>query len=234
MKIIPLVPGVYQLSFGFVNAFLIDDGGLTLIDTGVVGSAPAIFQALGEISRRPDEIRQVILTHLHADHVGSARAVKEASGAKVYMHPLDTQDYQQGRWMRPRPEAHGLINRLVVGALSGQDKLMTTETTLIDGELNDGQTLPFTGGLQVIYTPGHTAGHVVLLWPKEGNVLFGGDACGNFFSLKPSMLYEDFSEGMRSLAKIASLKFDTACLSHGRVIHGRADEKFRQKWELTN
>lgn len=234
MKMIPLVPGVYQLSFGFVNAFLIDDDGLTLIDTGVVGSAPAIIQALGEIGRQPDEIRQVILTHLHADHVGSARAIKEASGAKVYMHPLDAQDYMQGRWMRPRPEARGFINRLVVGAITGRDKLMTAEVTLIDGELSDGQTLPFAGGLKVIHTPGHTAGHVVLLWPKEGGVLFGGDACGNLFSLKPSMLYEDFTQGMRSLAKIASLKFETACLAHGRVISGGADEKIRQKWEKVN
>ncbi len=48
-----VVAGVYALSLGPVNAFLIDDDGLTLIDTGVPGSSDAILQAVRELGRQP-------------------------------------------------------------------------------------------------------------------------------------------------------------------------------------
>jgi glyoxylase-like metal-dependent hydrolase (beta-lactamase superfamily II) len=232
MKPVEIVPGVHQLPMGIVSTYLIDSGGdLTLIDCGIQGSAPGILQAIEELGRRPEELRQILFTHLHADHTGGAKAMQAATGAKLYMHPIDRAEYLKGVSLRPNPQTRGFINRMVVGMMVRSDKPAPEETAQVEGELADGETLPFAGGLKVIHTPGHTAGHVVFLWPKEGGVLFAGDACSNFTRLGQSMLYEDTQEGMRSLEKISGLAFETACPSHGRVIKGGAGEIFRRKWK---
>jgi glyoxylase-like metal-dependent hydrolase (beta-lactamase superfamily II) len=89
MSLQPVVPGVYQISFGMVSAYRIDDNSLTLVDTVIPGSPPVILDAVRELGTQPKDIAHIIMTHLHADHFGSAKAVQQASGAKVYMHPLD-------------------------------------------------------------------------------------------------------------------------------------------------
>jgi glyoxylase-like metal-dependent hydrolase (beta-lactamase superfamily II) len=231
MKPDTIAPGVYRLPMGVVSAYLIDDGGeLSLIDSGVRGSAAGILQAVAQLGRRPEDLKHILITHLHTDHTGGAKALQEATGAKLYMHPLDAVDYRRGVTLRPRPQATSLLSRVLTAAISRKNIVDPDAAARIDGELADGETLPFAGGLKVIHTPGHTAGHVVFLWPHEGGVLFGGDACSNFTRMGKSMLYEDTREGMRSLEKIAGLKFETACLAHGRVIRGGADELFRRKW----
>src|SRR5689334_11276578 len=63
-----VVPGLWEVPLGFVNAFLLDTGeGLALIDTGVAGSAGAIVEAIKGIGREPGEVRQVLVTHCHSD-----------------------------------------------------------------------------------------------------------------------------------------------------------------------
>ncbi|MHC1781154.1 MAG: MBL fold metallo-hydrolase [Anaerolineaceae bacterium] len=231
MKPVKIVPGVYQLPMGIVSAFLIDDGsGLTLIDCGMRGSAPGILQAIEQLGRRPDELRQILFTHLHTDHTGAAMAMQAATGAKLYMHPLDALDYQTGITMRPNPQTNSFFNRMMVGIIGRLEIPLPEEAAQIDGELTDGETLPFAGGMKVIHTPGHTAGHVAFLWPEQRGVIFCGDACANYTRLGESMLYEDTREGILSLKRISQWTFEIACPAHGRVISGGADWEFRRKW----
>lgn len=230
MKARQIVPGVYQLSMGFVSAFLIDDGGLTLIDCGIAGSGRGILEAIKDLGRIPAEIKQVLFTQLHGDHTGAAREIQTATGAKLYMHPLDAVDYEKGITMRPNPHTTGLLPKIMTAITGRMSRNNPVEAAPISAWPADGETLPFAGGLKAIHTPGHTSGHTVFLYEKEGGVLFGGDACSNFTRMGPSMLYEDIDEGMRSLAKMAELKFETLCLSHGRVISGGADKIFQKRW----
>ena len=69
-----------------------------------------------------------------------------------------------------------------------------------------------------------------MLWPRHGGVLFAADACGNTMGLSPSVGYEDFEEGKRSLSRLADLDFDKACFGHGRAIMHDASARFRKKW----
>src|SRR5215207_10195881 len=97
MTIKQLVPGVYAIPLGPVNAYLIDDSdpspdsgqSLTLIDTGIPGSAEQIMQAVRELGRQPADIRHILVTHCHPDHSGSLAALKAATGADTYMHAED-------------------------------------------------------------------------------------------------------------------------------------------------
>jgi glyoxylase-like metal-dependent hydrolase (beta-lactamase superfamily II) len=81
-----------------------------------------------------------------------------------------------------------------------------------------------------VCTPGHTAGHLALLLPRDGGVLFAGDAATNVGRLGAGPVYEDVGEGRRSLEKLAALDFDVALFSHGRPICGGAGERFRARW----
>ena len=227
-----IVDGVYRLPLGFVNAYLIDDGGeLTLIDCGVKGSGAGILLAVEQLGRRPEDLKHILITHLHNAHTGGARELQAATGAKLYMHALDAGEYSRGVSIRPETKATRFVFRVLMAATSRMSKNDPSAAARVDGGLSDGETLPFAGGMQAIHTPGHTAGHVVFLWPHAGGVLFCGDACSNFTRLGLMMLYENIEEGKRSLEKIAGLKFETACLAHGRVISGGADEMFRRLWK---
>lgn len=73
---------------GAVNVFLIDaPDGLVLVDIGVPKKADAILSAIQSIGKRPSELKHIILTHAHPDHIGSAAALVKAMGAETWMHP---------------------------------------------------------------------------------------------------------------------------------------------------
>jgi glyoxylase-like metal-dependent hydrolase (beta-lactamase superfamily II) len=76
MDAIELVSGLYWLRLPVGHAYLCQDaGGLTRIDTGVAGSATQIAAAIRGLGRQPGDLRQVVLTHFHADHAGSAAEI---------------------------------------------------------------------------------------------------------------------------------------------------------------
>jgi len=104
------------------------------------------------------------------------------------------------------------------------------EPVEIEHHLNEGDILDFAGGLEVIHTPGHSAGQVAFLSRENGGTLFAADAASNMFGLGYSIIYEDIEVGRRSLAKLSELEFENACFGHGKAIIGGAADRFRAKW----
>ena len=85
-----VINGVHVVPMGMANAFLIEgDDGLTLIDAGFPGKEAAVFGAIRGLGRSPDQLKHLIFTHGHPDHIGSAAAIVRETGARTYMHPLD-------------------------------------------------------------------------------------------------------------------------------------------------
>lgn len=225
-----IVPGVYAIPLGGVNAFLIDEpDNLTLIDTGMPGSAAKILQAVRDIGRQPADVRHILVTHCHLDHTGSLAELKQATGAPAYMHPTDATMVRGGQTMRPMTPAPGLI-RYLVFHLFMRFTPATISPVTVEYEVNDGTELPLAGGIKAIHAPGHCAGQLVFLWPRHGGVLFAADTAGNMTGLGFSLIYEDLAEGKRSLAKIAGLEFEVACFGHGSAIVGGAANRFKQKF----
>src|SRR3990172_13242161 len=90
MALEEIFPFIYGLRMGYVNAFLIaEEGGLTLIDSGLPNRKRTVLSALAQIGRRPEELKHIAITHHHVDHTGSLAALAEATGAAVYVHPAD-------------------------------------------------------------------------------------------------------------------------------------------------
>ena len=121
-----------------------------------------------------------------------------------------------------------LASRVIV-RLSSRRPVPRAEPIAVEHEVGDGEELPFAG-LRAVHTPGHTAGHLALLLPRDGGVLFVGDAASNMTRLDMGPIFEDPTEGRRSLAKLAALEFEVACFSHGRPIRARAAARFRARF----
>jgi glyoxylase-like metal-dependent hydrolase (beta-lactamase superfamily II) len=142
-----------------VNCYLVrEDDGLTLIDTGIPGSAPAILAAAQGLGQ---PIRRIVLTHAHSDHLGSLDALHQLlPAAAVLISARDARFLAGDRCLDPdEPQT----------PLRGSYQTTATRPT---ETLSDGDRV---GSLRVIAAPGHTPGHLALLDTRDSS-LIAGDA----------------------------------------------------------
>jgi glyoxylase-like metal-dependent hydrolase (beta-lactamase superfamily II) len=223
-----VIKGVHVVPMGMANAFLIEgDDGLTLIDAGFPGKEAAVFAAIRGLGCSPDQLRRLIFTHGHPDHIGSAAAIVRDTGARTYMHPLDTPMAESGGPFRPMRAAPGLLRRALCKLFFHPDERVVP--IAIDEPLSGGDILPIAGGIEIIDAPGHCAGQVALLW-RPGRMLFAGDVCTNLMGLGDPVGFESLEEGRASQCKLAGLSFDAAGFGHGAPIALDASARFRDKW----
>lgn len=228
MAISRVADHLLMIAHRFVNCYLLEaEDGLTLVDTGFPGTEGLILQAIGQLGRAPADLKHVILTHAHPDHIGSAAAVKRATGATVLIHPADRAIAERGTGFRPLTPAPGLLFGILCRVFSQISQKVPPVP--VDGTVAGGQSLPVAGGLEIIHVPGHCAGQVALLWRPSG-ILFTADSCTNLFGLGDPVGFEDRRQGRLSQARLGHLDFATACFGHGKPVLADAGARFRSKW----
>jgi glyoxylase-like metal-dependent hydrolase (beta-lactamase superfamily II) len=214
MKLV--IDRVHIVPMGMANAYLIEsDGGLTLIDAGFPNKQAALFEAIRGLACSPDQLQHLVFTHGHPDHIGSAAAIVQETGARTYMHPLDIPIAENGGPFRPMTPAPGLLRQVMCRLFFRPDERL--QPVAIDQPLIDGEILPIAGGIEVIHVPGHCAGQVALLW-HPGRMLFAADACMNLMGLADPVGFGNLEEGRASQRKLASLSFDAAGFGPGAPI----------------
>ncbi len=219
---------VYRIDAGALGLYLIVlPESVTLIDAGFPDTMPAIVEALTSLGREPADITDILVTHAHPDHAAGLAEAKAATGARVWMHPLDAALVGAGQAYRPWEPAPGEHNRVFAEEVISQSPT-TFEPVAVDREVASGAEVDVAGGIRAIGTPGHTAGHLVYLWSGDGGVLFVGDAAKNEDGLEPATIYEDFAQGLQDLDMLADLDFEVACFAHGASIVGGASSEFRR------
>ena len=230
----PITPPLFQISLGAVNCFVVDTGadGLILIDTGYAGSVPKIFAAITASGRSPQAIRHLLLTHSHPDHAGSAAAIVQQTGARVWMHPADAALVAEGRAGRmPFIVSPGVANWVIFQLFIRRVPNQITPF-VVDRRVHDGDVLPLAGGIRVIHTPGHSAGHIALYLPQD-DVLIAGDICANMRGPALSVVYEDRALGVQSILKATQTPFGRAVFGHGRPLLHDASTQIRRKFAPT-
>ena len=152
------IPRGPQEPQSFLNLTLIldEENGNTLVDAGLPDQVEAIGAAMDEAGIGVRDLRRLIFTHQDLDHVGSGAALVRQSGAQVLAHPADTPHIEGSlRPLKPSPE-------MLEQRPQMREVLERLEPARVDERLEDGTRLDLAGGTRVIFTPGHTPGHVSL------------------------------------------------------------------------
>jgi glyoxylase-like metal-dependent hydrolase (beta-lactamase superfamily II) len=182
---------------------IVEDDGVTLVDTGYAGSLPRLTKALADLGRTIGDVRRVICTHGHPDHAGGARALADL-GIEILIHPADAANLDISLGSAIRQPSRGRIFAAITPPLP-------TFTPLENGDV-----LPVLGGLEVIHTPGHTPGSICL-YARQSGLLFVGDVLQRRFGrVSPaSGLYSDDRVAARaSVQRLAELDVRTLVFSH--------------------
>jgi len=221
-----IVEGVYQVTgVKGCRVYLVEGGDrLTLVDTGMAGATKKVLQAIAAIGRKPEDLREIVVTHYHGDHTGSLAELAEATGAQVCVHALDA-PVVRGEQSMPSPKTPRLLSSLL-GPLLGR-LARPPKPSRVDRELQDGDELG-VAGLRVVHAPGHTPGQIALHMPSKG-VLFVGDAIVNVLGLRPppGIFTQDKAQARESIRKLAALECDIVCFGHGPVLMKEGSTRLR-------
>ncbi|WP_066685279.1 MBL fold metallo-hydrolase [Christensenella intestinihominis] len=182
------------------RCFLLFDDELALVDTGFPFMRRGILRELEQLGVALPDIRHILLTHHDTDHAGCVRALREATGAEVWAHAEDI-PYLTGE--RPRPGKKKYIARLL-------GKKPMGEIRPYGGDLR-------VGNIRILHTPGHTPGHVCMLFD---GVLFAGDLLkankkGDIIPY-PDGWNADTPKLLESFEAIQKIDYDWLCPSHSR------------------
>lgn len=226
-----VLKGIHLLSLGGVNAYLVDHGKITLIDTGYAGNGDKIIDYLHRIGKKEDDLENIIVTHLHTDHTGSLAELQERTRAKVFAHINDAPLIEQGISFRDNLEiSPGFFNKLIF-RLFVKNAPRTITPVKIDEVIEDGQKhLPIGKGFRIIPVPGHSSGQIALLYQDQGGILFAADTTGNMAGLGIAPFYENYYLGQRDIASLSKLQFNAILFGHGKPILKNASMKFRKKF----
>lgn len=193
------------------SLFLVEHRGvLSLVDTGVHGSLRRILAAIRKGNRRPEDVRQIVLTHCHGDHTGEARRLKELTGATLVAGAADASVIEgSGTYPAPRDP----LARAIYGSLERFPR------TPVDRPITEREELE--GGLVAIPAPGHTAGHLAVLVPGL-SALFAGDAVWRLGPVRASWrrFTVDPERNAESISELAALRPARVLLGHGPSISG--------------
>ncbi|RCV48211.1 MBL fold metallo-hydrolase [Marinitenerispora sediminis] len=230
MDMTEVLPDLHLLRFPFGHVYLWRDAdAVTLIDTSVAGSAPAIAEGLRRLGRRPGDVRRVVLTHHHQDHAGSAAEIAAWGEAEVLAHRDDAPVVRGERPGAPPDfsDAPAWERELFENLPS----LPPAPPCPVHRALVDGDVLDFAGGAVVVGAPGHTDGSIALHLPGPRVLVTGDAVAGADGRAILGVFNTDRARAIASLRRLAGLDVDVACFGHGEPVVGGAASALRDAAE---
>lgn len=179
------------------NVFLIKgENGYVMVDTGSLATASPVIRFMKANEILPQDIRLIILTHVHYDHANGLKRLREFCGCPAAVHRADTHLLRSGSVVvSPGTTAWGLFFGFILSQLARLARLAPAEEDItLSGEMSleeygiDGKIIP---------TPGHTSGSVsVLLATGE---TFVGDLAINHLPFHIDEAFPPFATDVREL-----------------------------------
>ena len=182
------------------EVYLLDcEGGLVLVDAGFTPKCHASIQAeLSDMGRDWGDIRMIIITHAHGDHIDNLPQVKALTDAEVIIGRGDSAALEEETGVRA------------------------------DVELEHGDLIGACGGIEIVHVPGHSPGNLCLYLRRHKALIAGdtifGDSTGNL-EAPPEKYCSDVTAARDNLKILAGYDFDALLLSHGKNTYKGAKEK---------
>lgn len=206
----------HRVPVGIDNCFLLRGEQIIFIDGGAPIGISSFLSHLKQLNVDPKEISLILLTHGHWDHIASLSEIRELTGAKVAIHYRDQPFVESG--MPPFPagvNAYGRAMSALAKALI-HPKLPRIKVDLVIGD--EGLSLEQYGiPGNVVYTPGHSMGHVSILF-DSGDALVGDMAMNDWYlRLTPGLpvLADDINLVVESWKKILPMGIKRVYPAHG-------------------
>lgn len=214
---------------------LVDGNSTILVDTGYPNQLAQLKQAFKAENISFNLLSSIIITHQDIDHVGNLMSIKNEASKPIDIlaHEVEV------------PYIEGSKRPVKLALLESRLESLTEEMKLIyegfknfydnlhiniSSTLTDNQMLPYCGGITVIFTPGHTPGHICL-YHKASKTLIAGDCLGiengELVTSSESINY-DQDLYIKSLEKLSSYDINTVICYHGGLYEGNVSQRIKE------
>jgi len=180
--------------------------GIVLVDGGMTPQdVDNIAAELKSMKKSWKDVKLILVTHKHGDHVNNLPKLEELTGAPIKAQRLEAP----------------LIEKAV--------------GVKVDG-LEDGEVIPYCGGIEVIWVPGHSEGNSCYYLRKQkaiiaGDTVFGDADCN--LTAPPEKYCLDVNQATKEIDRLLKYDFDYLLYTHGKDVMGEAKAKIRELVDRT-
>jgi len=209
---------IHTIPMGIDHIHIIRGEKTIMIDGGDPSQAKRFAKALEKLSIKPEDIKLIVLTHGHWDHIGSAKEIKDLTGAKIALHQ-EEKDWLE-KSLTPLPPGVTVWGKILVKIMKMFMPSVHIPATKVDIILGDGELPLAEYGIpgKIIHTPGHSKGSVSVL--LETGDAFVGDLAMSGFPLRFSPGLPVLAEDMKKVRESWKLLMDagakTIYPAHGK------------------
>lgn len=213
---------IQQMNLTIANSYLMRTGKPILIDTGAPGSARRVLQQLSRRGVAAQDVGLILLTHAHSDHAGSAKALRQLTGAPVAVHQDDVAMLLAGNNGRMLPV--GLEARFSQAFVDKPFPALEPDIVLTSSS----DLSHYNVQARILSTPGHTPGSISLVFDNGdaivGDILRGGLMGGTFLPQKPNypyFLYDNAHKTtlLASIRQVLDAGANRLFVGHGGPLH---------------
>ncbi|MFL0245694.1 MBL fold metallo-hydrolase [Candidatus Clostridium stratigraminis] len=209
-----------------------DKDNMILVDTGYPNQQRQVQESFSTANLSFSKLNKIILTHQDIDHVGGLPSILKESTQKIEILTNELEkEYIEGEKypvklaaLEARLEYLPEQMKKVYEALKG---FYSNLHVKIGRTLSDGDVLPYLGGITIIFTPGHTPGHICL-YHKQSKTLIAGDALAvenGTLVMTSSSINLNNSLYIDSLRKLSNYDIEAVICYHGGLYKGSAAQR---------
>ena len=206
------------IKVGITNCYIIKQEGMILVDSGMPGEFNKFSNGLKDLNIDPKEIKAMVITHTHWDHIGCAKMIKDLTGAKVIVQKYEKEILLNGDpVIPPAVTLWGKILGALVKKMSKKFSIEPCEVDIVIGE-EDYSLEEFGIKGKIVFTPGHSPGSISVL--LDSGDAFVGDLAMNGLPLtiRPGLpiFAEDLDAVKNSWRKLINKGVKKIYPAHGK------------------
>ncbi len=225
---------------GVINPLIVwDEKDVVLFDAGLPGMATMFRETAADSGVPFDRLNRILITHSDIDHIGSlSQIIHEAGSGITLMAHNEERPYIECELPPVRVKQMESSLASMTGAERGQVLTITEKLKKnyrvfkanVDITIEDGEVLPFCGGITCIHTPGHTPGHMSYYLEKLKLLIVGDiiQLTDGTLEKCPDFTILDKEAVTASLKKLCQYKIETVVCYHGGLFHGDVSQRIAE------